>query len=63
MATTKSATASGGSSLADTADEMRSEIQDLDQRLKVFVKDRPILALLSAVAAGYLVGRILRRHA
>ena len=61
MATTKSATASGGS-LADT-DEMRSEIQDLDQRLKVFVKDRPILALLSAVAAGYVVGRILRRHA
>lgn len=63
MATTKSATASGGASLADTADEMRSEIQDLDQRLKVFVKDRPILALLSAVAAGYLVGRVLRRHA
>lgn len=62
MATTKSATASGGS-LADTADEMRSEIQDLDQRLKVFVKDRPILALLSAVAAGYVVGRTLRRHA
>jgi hypothetical protein len=49
--------------LADTADEMRSEIQDLDQRLKVFVKDRPMLALLSAVAAGYLVGRVLRRHA
>ncbi len=61
MATTKSATASG--TLADTADEMRSEIQDLDQRLKVFVKERPIMALLSAVAAGYLVGRILRRHA
>lgn len=61
MATTKSATASG--TLADTADEMRSEIQDLDQRLKVFVKERPIMALLSAVAAGYLVGRVLRRHA
>lgn len=62
MATTKSAAASGGT-MADAADDMRSEMQDLDRRLKVFVQDRPILALLSAVAAGYLVGRVLRRHA
>ena len=60
MATTKSATASGG--MAETANEMRSELEQLDERLRVFVKERPIMALLSAVAAGYVVGRVLRRH-
>jgi hypothetical protein len=62
MATTKSAMASGDS-MSATAGEMRDELQDLDQRLRLFVKERPIMALLSAVAAGYMVGRILRRHA
>lgn len=63
MATTKPATASGsGTTMADTANEMRSELEHLDERLKAFVKERPIMALLSAVAAGYLVGRVLRRH-
>ena len=62
MATTKSATASGTGTMAETASEMRSEFEQLDERLKVFVKERPIMALLSAVAAGYVVGRVLRRH-
>jgi hypothetical protein len=63
MAPTKSATASGsGNAMAETADEVRNELQQLDERLRVFVKERPIMALLSAVAAGYVVGRVLRRH-
>ena len=63
MATTKSATAGGGgTAMAETASEVRSELEQLDARLRVFVKERPIMALLSAVAAGYVVGRVLRRH-
>lgn len=62
MATTKSATASGGS-IAEAAEEMRGELANLDTRLRAFVEERPLMALLSAVAAGYVVGRILRRHA
>jgi hypothetical protein len=62
MATTKSATASGSGTMADTVNDMRGEFEQIDERLKTFVKERPIMALLSAVAAGYIVGRVLRRH-
>ena len=63
MATTKSATATGTGTMADTVNDMRGEFEQIDERLKTFVQERPIMALLSAVAAGYVVGRVLRRHA
>mgnify|MGYP001571686586 CR=1 FL=1 len=47
----------------DTAGEMRAQIERIDEQVRGFVKERPILALLSAVAAGYLAGRVLRRLA
>ena len=42
---------------------MRAQFERLDGELRDFVKERPILALLGAVAAGYVVGRVLRRLA
>jgi hypothetical protein len=62
MATMKTAATSGASEAAETAREVGSEFEQLDQRVRGFVKERPILALLSAIAAGYVVGRVLRRH-
>ena len=65
MATTKMAMATDGEtrSGADGAMEMRAQIERLDGQLREFVKERPILALLGAVAAGYVVGRVIRRVA
>jgi len=50
------------STAAATADrgEINAQLEHLDQEVRAFVKERPILALLGAVAAGYVVGRILR---
>jgi hypothetical protein len=62
MATMKSATASGATAMADTVKDVQTELGQLDERMRAFVKERPIMALLSAVAAGYLVGRVLRRR-
>ncbi len=61
MATTKSASASGARMLSESTGDMRAELERIDEELRGFVKERPILALLSAVAAGYVLGRILRR--
>ena len=62
MATTKSGTATAREG-ADGVDAMSAEFAQVDEQLRAFVKERPVLALLSAVAAGYLVGRLLRRVA
>ena len=62
MATTKSATATGSQTMAETGGEMRGELERMDTEVRTFVKERPILALLGAVAAGYVLGRILRRR-
>ena len=62
MATTKAGTApapDGSEALGDIA----AELGQVDEQLRSFVKERPVLALLSAVAAGYLVGRLMRRVA
>jgi len=62
-ATTKSMTASASDTAAEVGNDLRADLTRVDEELRVFVKERPILALLSAVAAGYLVGRLLRRLA
>jgi hypothetical protein len=62
MATSKMATAADSMSVDDT-NEMRAQIERLDGQLRDFVKERPILALLGAVAAGYVFGRVMRRLA
>jgi hypothetical protein len=64
MATSKMATAADARSGAeDINNEMRAQIERLDGELRDFVKERPIMALLGAVAAGYVVGRVMRRLA
>jgi hypothetical protein len=43
-------------------EQARSEIARLEQRARELVRERPVGALLAAVAAGYLVGRIATRR-
>ena len=46
----------------DIGNELRSEFDRVDRELRAMVQERPVVALLSAVAAGYLIGRLLRRR-
>ena len=62
MANTKMATATDARDVGGS-NEMRAQIERFDGQLRDFVKERPILALLGAVAAGYVVGRVMRRIA
>ena len=41
--------------------KMRGEIGRLDRRTRRFVQDRPLTAVLTAVAGGYLVARLANR--
>jgi len=43
-------------------EQARSEISRLEQRAREFVRERPVGALLAAVAAGFLVGRVAARR-
>jgi len=61
MANTKAGTATAREGF--DASGMSAELGEIDEQLRAFVKERPVLALLSAVAAGYLVGRLMRRVA
>ncbi len=39
----------------------REELQRIDQQVRRFVAERPVTAVLLALATGYLVGRIVSR--
>lgn len=39
----------------------REELDRLDQQVRRFVAERPVAAVLLALAAGYVVGRIVSR--
>lgn len=58
------ATARSGPAL-DAVEEgieaLRAEVADADRRLRAFVRERPFVAIGLAVAAGFVVGRVLRR--
>jgi hypothetical protein len=43
--------------------EMRGEIGHLDRRTRRFVQDRPLTAVLTAVAGGYLLTNVARAAA
>lgn len=62
MAITRGA-ANASQAAEDLGTEMTARLERVDTELRAFVKERPIMALLSAVAAGYVFGRMLRRHA
>ena len=40
---------------------LRAELADADRRLRALVRQRPFVAVGVAVAAGFLIGRLLRR--
>jgi hypothetical protein len=39
----------------------REELERIDRRLRDFVTERPLTAVLLALSAGYVVGRIISR--
>jgi hypothetical protein len=61
MATTRSSTASGTRPASGT--DMSTEFERVDEEVRAFVQERPVMALLGAIAAGYFIGRIMRRLA
>jgi len=62
MAVTRGA-ANASQTAEELGNEMSAQFERVDTELRAFVKERPIMALLGAVAAGYVFGRLLRRHA
>lgn len=62
MAITRGA-ANASQAAEELGTEMTARLERADTELRAFVKERPIMALLGAVAAGYVFGRMLRRHA
>jgi ElaB/YqjD/DUF883 family membrane-anchored ribosome-binding protein len=52
----------GGAAPADHAfEKFVSDLEALDEEVRRFVRDKPLIALGAAVAAGYVIGRILSR--
>ena len=43
-------------------DRTRRELRSLDRRTRSYVSGHPLVALVVAVSAGYVLGRILRGH-
>jgi hypothetical protein len=41
-------------------EELREKLGDASQRILAFIKERPGVCLLGAVATGYLLGRLAR---
>lgn len=41
----------------------REELERIDRRVRGFVAERPVTAVLLALATGYVVGRVLSRLA
>jgi ElaB/YqjD/DUF883 family membrane-anchored ribosome-binding protein len=42
-------------------DDARRELDSLNQRVAGFIKERPVTSLAIAVAAGFVIGRIVSR--
>ena len=38
-----------------------SSVTDLEQQARTFIRERPVVAVLAAVGAGYLVARLVAR--
>jgi hypothetical protein len=51
----------GNGNAAHAARRTRSELEGLDEEIRGFVREQPLLALGLAGAAGYLVGRMFSR--
>ena len=62
MATASIATANEPGSAAETEGQPSDMLARIDKEVRAFVTERPVLALLGAITAGYLIGRVLRRR-
>ena len=40
----------------------REALSDVDKKVRAFVKERPGMCLMGAVAAGFIIGRIVSRR-
>lgn len=40
---------------------LRSSVTDLEQQARAFIRQRPVVAVLAAIGAGYLVARLVAR--
>jgi hypothetical protein len=49
-----------GEAAQQQLDAMRERLGDMNDRIVGFIKERPGTAILIAVGAGYLIGRMLR---
>lgn len=50
-----------GESYVPGLSNVRSELHDIDEQVRSFVREKPLAALGIAIVAGYLVGRVLSR--
>ncbi len=48
--------------LRQPMDELRERLQAANERVKGFIKDRPVTCLVGAMALGYVIARIARRR-
>lgn len=44
-----------------TADAARETLAELDERFRALVTERPVLTLVAAVAAGFVLGKLVSR--
>ena len=52
----------GEAAPADHAfDKLFSDLHDLDEEVRSFVREKPLLALGVAIATGYVIGRVLSK--
>lgn len=47
--------------LEDALPQIVEKVRSADDRLVAFVRERPVVALATALAVGYLVGRVVSR--
>jgi hypothetical protein len=64
--TTKSATTqerqSVGDEIRDAVTDLRTRSDAFERQVRAFLGERPLLALAGAVAAGFVVARVLARR-
>lgn len=44
----------------ETLEDVKERFQDVDVQVRKFVRERPLVAVGAAVAAGFLVGRLFK---
>ncbi len=45
-----------------SVEEVKARLEEINERIKAFIRERPAACLLGALALGYLVARVARRE-